>query len=147
MKLGMRVLTFSVALALPVAVAGSSSAHYNEVVSSAQHIPPRVNYACPTPAPDVPESATVNGENGAVYLGIFVSTHGRAKKIRVLHSSGYADLDNAAVTAAATWRYIPGMRAEGRVSDWMALKMDFGVHENGSTLKASAGATSDSCDY
>jgi TonB family protein len=138
----MRVLTFSVALALPVSAGASSTP-----VSTAEHIPPRVNYACPTPAPDVPESATVNGEHGEVYLGIYVSTHGRPKKIRVLHSSGYSDLDDAAVTAAATWHYIPGKRNEGTVSDWMALRMDFGAHETGATLKATSGGTADTCAY
>jgi len=147
MSLGMRVLTFSVALALPVAVAGSAYAHFFAESSTAQHKPPRVNYSCPTPAPDVPQSATVNGEQGAVYLNVFVSTHGHPKKIRVLRSSGYPDLDDAAVTAAATWHYIPGSMNEGPVSDWMALKMDFGVHENGTTLKAAAGGTSGDCDY
>src|ERR1700744_4540624 len=92
MKPGMRVLTFSVALALPV-FTGSSFAQ----VSTAQYKPPRVNYSCPTPAPDVPQSATVNGDHGAVYLGVLVSTRGRPKKIRVIHSSGFNDLDDAAV--------------------------------------------------
>ena len=142
MKTSVRVLTFSVALALPVAAGASSTP-----VSTAEHIPPRVNYACPTPLPDVPQSATVNGENGAVYLNIFVSSHGRPKKIRVLHSSGHPDLDDAAVTAAATWHYIPATRNDGTVSDWMMLKMDFGVHENGATLKAAAGGTADDCTY
>jgi TonB family protein len=147
MKAGIRVVTLSVALALPMAFAGSSFAHYNEEVSSAQKIPPRVNYACPTPAPDVPQSATLNEEKGAVYLNVLVSTRGRPKKIRVLRSSGFDDLDNAAVTAAATWHYIPAKMNQGPVTDWMALRMDFGVHENGTSLKTSAGASADGCGY
>jgi TonB family protein len=137
-KSGIRVLAFSVALAL---TAGPSVAQ----VSTAEYKPPRVDYSCPTPAPDVPQSATVNAEHGEVYLGIFVSSRGRPKKIRVIHSSGYNDLDDAAVTAAATWHYVPAVRNEGNVSDWMALRMEFGAQETGKTLKPATADQSGSC--
>jgi TonB family protein len=93
----------------------------------------------------VPDSATVNAEHGEVYLGIYVSSHGKPRKIKVIHSSGFDDLDAAAVTAAATWHYVPAVRDDGNVSDWMGLRMEFGSHETGKTLKPTDASLSDSC--
>lgn len=124
--------------ALLLLMAGMSAA-------GAEYKPPRVDNSCPTPPPDVPDSATVNGEHGEVVLNVFVTSHGRPKKIRVIHSSGFDDLDNAAVTAAATWHYTPAVVDTGNVSDWFALKMEFGAHETGVTLKAPSADAAGRC--
>jgi len=102
----------------------------------AEYEPAHVDQSCPTPPPVVGPSAAVNHEHGEVGLGIYVTSRGRARKIRVTHSSGFDDLDNAAVAAVAGWHYTPAVRNGGYVSDWMGLKIEFGQRETANTLKA-----------
>ena len=116
-------------IGLLLLVAGASAV-------SAEYEPPHVDQSCPTPPPIVGDSAAVNHEHGEVALGIYVTSRGRARKIRVTHSSGFDDLDNAAVAAVAGWHYTPAVRNGGYVSDWMGLKIEFGQRETGNTLKA-----------
>jgi len=93
----------------------------------------------------VGQSAAVNGEHGEVGLGIYVTSRGRAKKIRVTQSSGFDDLDNAAVAAVAGWHYTPAVRNGGYVSDWMGLKIEFGQRETGNTLKSPTADEAEAC--
>jgi len=114
-------------------------------VASAEYEPPHVDQSCPTPPPVVGESAAVNSEHGEVGLGIYVTSRGRARKIRVTHSSGFEDLDNAAVAAVAGWHYTPAVRNGGYVSDWMGLKIEFGQREKATTLTAPTQDQLDAC--
>jgi TonB family protein len=100
----------------------------------AEYIPPKVDHSCPTPPPVIGQAAAVNKEHGEVTLGVFVTSRGHPRKIRVTHSSSYADLDNAAVAAAASWHYVPAVRNGGNISDWMGLKIAFGPRETGRTV-------------
>lgn len=100
-----------------------------EIHHIADYTPPRVNRACHNAKPQLSEEAQHRGEKGDVVIGVFVSTHGRAKKISVSKSSGYEDLDNAAAAAAAGWRYIPAMVGNANVSDWMAVKFHFAAQD------------------
>lgn len=114
-------------------------------VATAEYIPPRVDHSCPTPPPVVGESAAVNKEHGEVSLGVFVTARGRPKKIRLVHSSGFDDLDNAAFAAAASWHYTPAVRDGGNIPDWMGLKIDFGPRETGASLKAASDDEARAC--
>jgi TonB family protein len=116
-------------IGLSLLIAGTSAAW-------AEYEPAHVDQSCPTPPPVVGDSAAVNHEHGTVGLGIYVNSRGRPKKIRVTQSSGYNDLDNAAVAAVAGWHYTPAVRNGGYVSDWMGLKIEFGQRETGTTLRA-----------
>jgi len=80
-----------------------------------------------------------------VGLGIYVTSRGRALKIRVTHSSGFDDLDNAAVAAVAGWHYTPAVRNGGYISDWMGLKIEFGQRETANTLKAPTADQVEAC--
>ena len=125
-------------IGLSLLIAGTSAA-------SAEYEPPHVDQSCPTPPPVVGQSAAVNHEHGEVGLGIYVTSRGRAKKIRVTQSSGFNDLDNAAVEAVAGWHYTPAVRNGGYVSDWMGLKIEFGQRETGKTLQQPAQDQVDAC--
>jgi len=111
----------------------------------AEYEPPHVDQSCPTPPPVVGQSAAVNGEHGEVALGIYVTSRGHPRKIRVTHSSGFEDLDNAAVAAAAGWHYTPAVRNGGYVSDWMGLKIEFAQRETATTLQPSSADQAESC--
>ncbi len=93
------------------------------------YIPPRVNRACPTPRPELSEEQQHRNEQGDVVVGVYVSPHGRAKKIAVAKSSGFQDLDNAAAASAASWHYIPATLETAAVSGWTAVKFHFAAQD------------------
>ena len=62
------------------------------------------------PAPDYPQSARWEGEEGTVLLRVLVNVAGLPEKITIARSSGYASLDRAAEKAVQHWRFTPGTR-------------------------------------
>lgn len=104
------------------------------------YIPPRVNRACPTPRPQLTEEQQHRSEQGDVVVGVYVSSHGRVKKITVAKSSGFEDLDNAAAASAASWHYIPATLESAAVSGWTAVKFRF-APQDPSERKPEAPAT------
>ena len=91
----------------------------------ASETPPRVDVTLPHPQPAYPDTAQVNGEQGTVLVDVYVHPNGRAAKVKVSRSSGFADLDNAAVEGVLNWRYLPAMRDGDTVSDWTTVKIEF----------------------
>lgn len=62
------------------------------------------------PAPDYPWISRRRGEQGRVILEVGVSADGRAGRIKVKRSSGWARLDQAALEAVKRWKFSPAMR-------------------------------------
>lgn len=60
--------------------------------------------------PPYPDTAQVNGEQGDVVLKLRVSENGRVRNVEVEKSSGFEDLDNAAIGGVLRWRYLPSAR-------------------------------------
>jgi TonB family protein len=73
----------------------------------AQDGPRRLDPAYPNYQPAYPDAAQVNGEQGDVVLDVKVSSSGRVRGVQVVQSSGFPDLDNAAVAGVLSWRYLP----------------------------------------
>lgn len=106
------------ALASAAAVIGLTGAGAAFAANSAPHVDltqPHVQ--------EYPDSAQVNGEQGSVLVSVYVRPNGRASKIRVAQSSGFADLDNAAVESVLNWRFVPAMQDGDPVSDWAAVRV------------------------
>ncbi|HWE06960.1 MAG TPA: energy transducer TonB [Rhizomicrobium sp.] len=93
--------------------------------ASASESPPSVDISRPHPQPPYPDSAQLNGEQGTVMVDVFVHPNGRAAKFKVSRSSGFTDLDNAAVEGVLNWRYLPAIRDGETVSDWTTVKIVF----------------------
>lgn len=72
--------------------------------------PPRL--AAGNRPPDYPMLARRRGWEGRVSVGVSVDAGGRVLVTRLVRSSGYALLDEAALDAVATWRFLPA-RAGG----------------------------------
>src|SRR5438132_1063499 len=73
------------------------------------------------PLPPYPLVARRLGKEGVVLLEVLVAPDGRAADVRVLRSSGFAPLDDSAVTTVRErWRFIPqrrgGVPVESRVT-------------------------------
>jgi TonB family protein len=74
----------------------------------AQDSPPRIDTAVDY-QPPYPDSAQAGGEQGKVVLRVEVTATGAVHGVRVAQSSGFTDLDNAAVAGVLGWRFIPAV--------------------------------------
>lgn len=59
--------------------------------------------------PDYPANAARNGETGVVTLALLVGTDGKVAGSKIQRSSGYRDLDKAAVNALSMCKFKPAM--------------------------------------
>ena len=64
--------------------------------------------------PKYPSSARRAGHQGTTVLLITVGSNGRVSSVRVSKSSGYSSLDNAAVSAARSWKFKPARNGLGQ---------------------------------
>jgi len=84
--------------------------------------PPRPKRAI---RPEYPKGSRQRGEEGQVTLEIEVGSSGACTAVRVVTSSGFAELDEAAVRAARGARFTPA-KSEGRsVASTARLTLDF----------------------
>lgn len=70
-----------------------------------------------------PVSAQSSGEQGTVLVQVYVSPNGRVAKFNVAQSSGFGDLDDAALQSVLNWRFVPATRDGEVVPDWAVVKI------------------------
>jgi protein TonB len=63
------------------------------------------------PAPEYPAASASVGEQGRVRLEIRIDSAGRVEAVRILRSSGFARLDEAATVGVRRWRFQPARDA------------------------------------
>lgn len=68
--------------------------------------PYRAPKALHSPAPEYPEEARWEKRTGLATLGFRVEADGSVVEVRMLHSSGHADLDAAAMESLRHWRFV-----------------------------------------
>ena len=88
---------------------------------------PRVDPAYQQYQPPYPPGAQTSGEQGAVVLEVLVRTNGRPMKARIAQSSGYSDLDTAAMQGVLNWRFIPATHDGETVTDWTTVRIVFNL--------------------
>ncbi len=86
---------------------------------------PRLDASYPNRQPPYPDAAQINGEQGTTLVDVLVRPSGKPVRAKVSQSSGYADLDTAAVQGVLNWRFVPAMRDGDTVSDWTTVKVVF----------------------
>lgn len=96
--------------------------------ASADDHSPKVDTSQPTPVV-YPLTAQTAGEEGTVVLRVRVNDDGRPAQADVARSSGYPDLDNAAVETALNWRYVPAVRDGAVTADWAAVQVVYKLPE------------------
>jgi protein TonB len=68
------------------------------------------------------------GHTGVVYLSILIGENGRAKAVRLLKTSGYLRLDEAAIKAVRGWIFDAARRGGLNIESWATLKVRFDLH-------------------
>lgn len=81
-----------------------------------------------SPAPKYPEIARRAGIEGTVWIRIWVTREGKAKKAEILKSD--SDLfDQPALDAAMHWVFTPAVMNNGPVAVWVSIPFRFKLHE------------------
>ena len=75
--------------------------------------------------PDYPKGARQRGEQGDVILEIRVNAEGTVDDVKVATSSGFAELDEAAVRAAKVAKFSPARSGHDPVASTARLKLQF----------------------
>jgi len=81
-------------------------------------------------SPVYPLAARRMGLQGRVVLQVEVLAAGRCGGISIQTSSGYAMLDNAALEAVKSWRFIPARQAGNAVDKWFIIPVQFSLKDN-----------------
>ncbi len=108
------VLPLATAAQAPFAAAAAAPSAPVDAPEEVRIVPP-VPIDCP--APEYPAGSASVGERGRVRLEITVGNDGRVVGVRVLLSSGFARLDDAACSGVRRWRFQPARRGGVNV-DW-----------------------------
>jgi TonB family protein len=87
--------------------------------------PARVDHSVSNAAPVYPDAAQSAGEQGDVLVDVKVSAGGYPQRIRIKQSSGFRDLDTAAMDTAANWHYIPAVVDGDLAPTWTTVKIHY----------------------
>ncbi|MGB7755366.1 MAG: TonB family protein [Salinisphaera sp.] len=79
------------------------------------------------PPPHYPSRALRRHEEGNVKLKILVEPNGTAGSVTVIKSSGYSDLDNAAVETVKKWRFKPAKRGNTPIRGYALQTISFNI--------------------
>ncbi len=121
----------------PVAVAANTSATVTSSVSPppgtavsvsrvpALELPSSDAQYLNNPTPAYPALSKRLGEQGKVVIRTFIDADGTAQQAQIKQSSGYDRLDQAALTTALKWRYVPGKRAGVAEAMWFDVPFNW----------------------
>ncbi|MCR2745518.1 energy transducer TonB [Limnobacter parvus] len=88
--------------------------------------PPRTDAAhLNNPAPQYPALSRRLGEQGRVLLDVYILPNGNVGEIKLNQSSGFPRLDNAALQAVKTWKYVPAKRGDKPIPFWYVQPVSF----------------------
>jgi len=77
------------------------------------------------PAPEYPRLSKRNGESGSVVVRVFIDTAGQPREVQVGTSSGFARLDDAAVSAVKKARFKPYTENGLPTAGWTHVPINF----------------------
>ena len=86
---------------------------------------PHVDLAAGNMQPAYTASAIPNKESGAVVIYATVRADGTVRKVSLEQSSGFADLDTAAINAVRGWKFVPAMDGGEAVEGTTSVQIVF----------------------
>ena len=107
-------------LALSLLVMAPPAAHADDVIAQ-----PKIDISRNNKQPVYPEGARDKKEQGDTVLAVYVETSGTPSKVNVETTSGFDDLDQAAVAAAQGWQFVPGTNNGTPVPAWTKVVIHF----------------------
>jgi periplasmic protein TonB len=91
----------------------------------AADMPAHVDATVQNPQPPYPDTAQINGEQGNVEVSVRVGANGKIRGISVTGSSGFEDLDNAAVEGVLRWHFVPAVEDGDTATAWTKVNVVF----------------------
>lgn len=80
------------------------------------------------PAPQYPARSRRRAEQGTVILHVLVAADGLVKRVEIAESSGFDDLDRAALeTVRIRWRFVPARHDGHPVESWVLVPIRFAL--------------------
>jgi protein TonB len=79
------------------------------------------------PAPIYPTISQRMGEQGKVIVRVLIAKDGSARQAEIHQSSGFDRLDQAALLAVASWRFVPGQRDGVPQDMWFNVPINFAL--------------------
>lgn len=79
----------------------------------------------PNDPPSYPGLARKRGQEGTVILQVLVNSEGRVNALEIETSSGFGQLDRAALSAVRKWSFEPGRLGKERVAMWVRVPVTF----------------------
>jgi len=79
--------------------------------------------------PRYPPQAVREHHTGKVILKVLIAVDGSPKEVTVEKSSGFRELDQAAIAAAKTWTFNPGVRNGQRYEGYALVPIDFNLQD------------------
>lgn len=82
------------------------------------------------PAPLYPARSRRRGEQGTVTLHVLIAASGAVERVELIESSGFRDLDEAALdTVRSRWRFVPARRDGIAFESWAVVPIRFALTE------------------
>jgi periplasmic protein TonB len=80
--------------------------------------------------PPYPATSERLGEEGSVGLQLYINETGRVSEAKMISSSGFERLDEAAVKhATRSWKFVPCMKGDVPVACWHQMKFTFKIED------------------
>lgn len=77
------------------------------------------------PAPVYPAMSRRLQESGRVLLDVYILANGQVGELKLKQSSGFKRLDEAALQAVRTWKFVPAKRGNEAIPFWYVLPLSF----------------------
>lgn len=79
------------------------------------------------PKPTYPTVSRKMGEEGTVYLSVYILSSGLVQEVKIKKSSGYQRLDQAAIQAVQKWQYVPARKNNIAINTWHTQAIKFSL--------------------
>lgn len=108
------------------AVSAAASSAGAEVRATEEVVLPSQNAAyLNNPTPPYPAISRRMGEQGRVVVRVLIDDNGMPQQAQLESSSGHARLDQAAVSAVLSWRFVPGRKGGKPQTMWFSVPITF----------------------